>query len=172
MKILMLSFAFAILGCTSRPVSKHADPASIQSISQLRPGLTTEAEVKSKFGTPSKVSQQNELIRWEYLDEATGVPRLFADFKSNHVLNAVILMAFDMAEKDLQIAKSHFPNAKFKINRKDSGTSHYIWESENHIADKEGVTIFAEGSFKKTVTAIAWFAPETTASESRNPSSH
>lgn len=160
MKLISLFLAFlSMVSCAGLPTGSKQAQLSYGKVRSLEPGKTNQDEIRRNFGEPDLVSVLPNGVEqvWAY---SKGRLLLSFDVKTRS-LNSVDWSVYDAdPEKNLAIAKSHFPGAAFTEAREE-WTNPHAGPTEAYFSDQTtGVTITTKMK-SSDVTSIYREVPNT-----------
>lgn len=169
MRLIISSILSVILiACSSSYLKTGKNPLSFSNFQNLKVGLSTQSEVESKIGFPSKKELVENFERWSY--EANGYQRLTLTFSKTGVLNSSLWLPLtEENESNLTTVKNIFSNGKFKEIQNVSHNPHAFPTSSTSLVDYNlGISLLVEDG---SVQSIAFFDPKVARETASQPKS-
>lgn len=163
MRLLLLTFALTITGCTTLSTSNQV--LNLKNVESLQVGHSTSTDVTNLLGTPSLkvvLNGNRRFEAWTYYENGPQpTPRLALHFDpQSGVLQSIAWTPNENErESELKSAKALYPLANFREYTPESTSPHVASDELINVDDKSGLEIISSIA-RGNVETIAWIAPE------------
>lgn len=152
---------FLTTACVSAPSPSKNKTVAFEEVEKLSLGTDTKSTVRSKLGAPDKVFNRPQITTeaWQYMEAPfQNWPRATLEFDPDRdiLISVYWQVRDDEPLRSLNLARKHFPNAKFKKAYRPPDAPDIVRGEPFYQDEKMGIAI-DYSSARDEVNGIAWF---------------